>query len=1080
MNWHNDAAIYREYLGIESVGDVPNHYQLLELAPFRVSESEVVQASTLQLQKLDRNRRDGDTPAYERLCREVKSARDCLADPDRKRAYDRSMQREMLMVGTTGSDSPQTRQESTPNSSASMQSPTGLGESANQEDKPRGGDAMNQQTPPIESSSKGASFEVNMSSGNELATLKSVERKQPTEASSREVPNEAPASEEANHPNYEILHEIGRGASSIVYEAYDRMLRRYVAIKELDERFHMNLSESELFWNEARFLADIQHENIVRVHGVDPQRRWIILELMQADLETKLTDGPMQPELVRSVLRQVLQGLRFLHHQNKLHGEVKLGNMLVDDHGRVKLSDSPGVSLDGEFRLPAGSQRHVAPELLKPETFGPVGPGVDLYSLGFAAIELLVGQRFQEHFPGVNGSGEKLNLAWLRWHGSNTEQVPSVQDMAPHVPEDLAAVIDGLTRKHPDERYRSASEALNDLADKDIVLLNLEEKKSNRSFLNAVAKSASNPENNGCFDSFEHSNASDESVRSRKVWLWGLGAVPVLMFLILISAMGNKSPAKKEPQEPNPVDSPSLTTVKIIVDPRSSTVSVGGFDPQHYAFEPGVYELVVSCDGYETHKSEISVSGQTFIHEVTLETVNEEESPTRVHRVIFEPIPSNAKVLIEGAQASQANVFDLAPGEWKGEASADGYITKPLRFTIDQDVKKLIVLEKAVDEAVKPARKPMPEQRRTKPTYPTQQRNRTDEELLELSRGDTGPIVSGFRKPLTDRQEQFLVSSIERMLFDETLTSKNWIAGYQSMKNVSNDPRIDLAIAFRYLQSHEYDLALMHFSRSRSTKLAIPFFAAWRESILLRMKRRRAADIDAAIVELQDLIEQIVKWSEYDRLQSNQSERFIARNIYFVGRVFGLLQQFSETDTRVLVGNVDDQVHSARARLEHSTAKISDFARLLELGRMDVRPRFIRERRHEQKVRDENRKEAERTRKVVTQAEKEMRATMGKHEPGPNGFDYFEESGSIGATRDYLPSDYHSIVTADRKTNKEVYRERATIFRRPQTLSKRIATYLTTNIHLQKTRLLQTLPKKTQERRSFGSDEEHKYVSTTQ
>ena len=276
----------------------------------------------------------------------------------------------------------------------------------------------------------------------------------------------------ASSPTYELLQEIGRSEFATVHRARDFMLKRYVAVKELHERFRQDPARMEQFWEEAQFLANLEHPNIVQVFGVDKDQGWLILELMRGSLNDKLTEGPLPPDLVRSVLRQALEALQFLHKRNRLHGSVKPSNLLINDEGWIKLSDSAGVSMGGEMRRPTGTPKYLAPELLNPQ-FGAVGPGVDLYALGFTALELLKGRQFDGLFKGVGADAADAGLGWLRWHSSLTESLPPVREVVPGVPPDLAAVIDRLIVKRVGDRYATAADAVRDLEERPIQLVDL-------------------------------------------------------------------------------------------------------------------------------------------------------------------------------------------------------------------------------------------------------------------------------------------------------------------------------------------------------------------------------------------------------------------------------------------------------------------------------------------------------------------------------------------------------------------------------------------------------------------------------
>ena len=263
---------------------------------------------------------------------------------------------------------------------------------------------------------------------------------------------------------YEILAQIGSGEHTKVYEGFEFDLQRRVAVKELDRSLLQDPLRSKQLLDEARFLASLNHPNIIEVYSVDESRGHVVMELMECTLRDKLdSHGALNPADVREILRQCLDALSCIHALGKTHGQISLANLLADDKGRVKISNSPGFSDSSEFRRPTVNQRHCAPEMLSSDAFGRIGPTVDLYCLGFAAMELLAGRKFTSWFKGVRGKGDANIQEWLRWHASPTESLPELRSLIPKIPEDVAQVIDGLTRKQVVERYSSAAEAIADL-----------------------------------------------------------------------------------------------------------------------------------------------------------------------------------------------------------------------------------------------------------------------------------------------------------------------------------------------------------------------------------------------------------------------------------------------------------------------------------------------------------------------------------------------------------------------------------------------------------------------------------------
>ena len=273
----------------------------------------------------------------------------------------------------------------------------------------------------------------------------------------------------SNLSQVDKIEEIGRGTGTVVYRGYDYGLQRDVAIKELTEEARRDRHRVEQFFREAQFLAQQNHDHVLKVWSVDHDRGWIILELMEGTVADRIKDGPMPPELVRSILKQILTALTFLHDKKKVHGKVRPSNILISEEGTVKLSDFEETDQAGELRVPRGSKKYLAPELLSPE-FGAFGPPLDLYCLGFACLELLVGPGFDDRFQGTGADAISADASWMRLHGS-PEPLPSVRDLVPDAPSDLVAVIDKMLAKDVDDRPASAGAALKELKEGQIIVL---------------------------------------------------------------------------------------------------------------------------------------------------------------------------------------------------------------------------------------------------------------------------------------------------------------------------------------------------------------------------------------------------------------------------------------------------------------------------------------------------------------------------------------------------------------------------------------------------------------------------------
>jgi serine/threonine protein kinase len=205
-----------------------------------------------------------------------------------------------------------------------------------------------------------------------------------------------------------ILEEpIGQGAMGIVWRAYDQLLDRPVAVKEvlmsaMLGEFHDG-DPYQRTMDEARNAARLNHPGIVTVFDAveEDDRPWIVMELIPStSLEHLITaQGPMSELRAARIGSQLLAALTAAHAAGVLHRDVKPGNVLITggnsgetqperavltDFGISRLESDPRRTLAG---LVVGSPGYVAPERLSGDD---ATPASDLWSLGatlYAAVE---------------------------------------------------------------------------------------------------------------------------------------------------------------------------------------------------------------------------------------------------------------------------------------------------------------------------------------------------------------------------------------------------------------------------------------------------------------------------------------------------------------------------------------------------------------------------------------------------------------------------------------------------------------------------------------------------------------------
>ena len=142
---------------------------------------------------------------------------------------------------------------------------------------------------------------------------------------------------------YMITEIIGKGGSSIVYKGVHTKLNMPVAIKMLKHNMAMDKTFSDEFQNEARIIAGLNHENIVKVYDIEHLYRtvFIIMEYLEgASLESILRSQGIPPlSKTLQTLLQVCSGLMFAHEKGIIHRDIKPGNIFLQKSGVAKIVD---------------------------------------------------------------------------------------------------------------------------------------------------------------------------------------------------------------------------------------------------------------------------------------------------------------------------------------------------------------------------------------------------------------------------------------------------------------------------------------------------------------------------------------------------------------------------------------------------------------------------------------------------------------------------------------------------------------------------------------------------------------------
>ncbi|MGH7695966.1 MAG: serine/threonine-protein kinase, partial [Gemmatimonadaceae bacterium] len=253
---------------------------------------------------------------------------------------------------------------------------------------------------------------------------------------------------------YQLQREVGRGGMGIVYVANDPRLERLVAIKTLPPHLANDALVRDRFLREARTAAALSHPNIVPVYRADEIGGVVFFVMGYVDGESLAhriqLSGPMSPRELLPILRDVSDALGYAHTRGVIHRDVKAENILIEgashramvtDFGIARVAATAPMTATGTV---LGTVSYMSPEQVSGDQ---VDGRSDIYSLGVLAFYALSGR-----FPFESNTPSAVLVAHV------TTAPPALRDVAPHIPEPVADIVDRCLLKDPARRYEYAEE----------------------------------------------------------------------------------------------------------------------------------------------------------------------------------------------------------------------------------------------------------------------------------------------------------------------------------------------------------------------------------------------------------------------------------------------------------------------------------------------------------------------------------------------------------------------------------------------------------------------------------------------
>ncbi len=249
---------------------------------------------------------------------------------------------------------------------------------------------------------------------------------------------------------YRLVERIGSGGMADVWRANDSELGRDVAIKVLHENFSRDAEFVERFRREASSAASLQHPNVVAVYdrGDYEDTYYIAMELVEGSSLRDLINRGLEPGEAVEVTRQVLTAASFAHGRGIVHRDLKPMNVLIDRHGRIRVTDF-GIARAGNSEITQtgsvmGTAQYLSPEQAQGME---VTPAADIYSIGVMLFEMLTGR---VPFDGENAVAIAMKQV--------AEAPPAPSSINPAVSPALDAVVLKALAKEPANRFASAVE----------------------------------------------------------------------------------------------------------------------------------------------------------------------------------------------------------------------------------------------------------------------------------------------------------------------------------------------------------------------------------------------------------------------------------------------------------------------------------------------------------------------------------------------------------------------------------------------------------------------------------------------
>ncbi len=259
---------------------------------------------------------------------------------------------------------------------------------------------------------------------------------------------------------YEVIRELGKGATSAVYEALDPFVNRHVAVKvvfadALGDKEH-GKRYRKLFLTEASLAGKLSHPHIVSIYDAvaDEEASYIVMEYVDGStLEHHSRPEHLLPiNKVIEIVFKCTKALDYAAKQGVIHRDIKPANILLSGENDIKISDFGAAQTSATETTQItgiGSPAYMSPEQVREQQ---LNHQTDIFSLGVVLFQMLTGKLpFQAN-----------NNYSMIYQIINAE-APPPSKLRPDVPSQLDAIVKRALQKNAADRYQSWEEMSHDL-----------------------------------------------------------------------------------------------------------------------------------------------------------------------------------------------------------------------------------------------------------------------------------------------------------------------------------------------------------------------------------------------------------------------------------------------------------------------------------------------------------------------------------------------------------------------------------------------------------------------------------------